>query len=93
MIWATIWRDGKSDEAFNDVLRGPPGRSRLRLVEWAAIAQAHPDWLAGDHLHGNETGYRERARAVAAAGDDIVCASREPDCAVTRIVQLTRWRR
>ena len=31
------------------------------------LVQAHPDWLAGDHLHGNETGYRERARAVAAA--------------------------
>ena len=29
--------------------------------------EAHPDWLAADGLHGNETGYRERARAIAEA--------------------------
>ena len=52
----------------NDVLRqAAAANHRLRLVEWAAMVQAHPDWLAGDHLHGNEAGYRERARAVAAA--------------------------
>ena len=68
VIWATIWRNGKPDDAFNDVLRNAAaGNRRLRLVEWAQLVQAHPDWLAGDHLHGNETGYRERARAVAAA--------------------------
>ncbi len=68
VIWATIWRNGKPDDAFNDVLRAAAeSNHRLRLVEWAAMVGAHPEWLAGDHLHGNETGYRERARAVAAA--------------------------
>jgi lysophospholipase L1-like esterase len=68
VIWATIWRNGKPNDAFNGVLRdAADANQRVRLVEWAAMVQAHPDWLAGDRLHGNETGYRERARAVAAA--------------------------
>ena len=68
VIWATIWRDGAPNDAFNAVLRDAAAANhRLRLVEWAAMIAAHPDWLAGDGLHGNETGYRERARAVAAA--------------------------
>lgn len=68
VIWATIWRDGRPNDAFNAVLRdAAEANHRVRLVEWAAMVQAHPDWLAADHLHGNETGYRERARAVAAA--------------------------
>ena len=68
VIWATIWRNGKPDDPANEVLRqAAESNHRLRLVEWAAMAQAHPDWLAADRLHGNESGYRERARAVAAA--------------------------
>jgi len=68
VIWATIWRDGAPSDAFNAVLRdAADANHRVRLVEWAAMVQAHPDWLAADGLHGNETGYRERARAVAEA--------------------------
>ncbi len=68
VIWATIWRNGKPNDAFNGVLRdAAESNHRVRLVEWAAMVQAHPDWLAPDYVHGNETGYRERARAVAAA--------------------------
>jgi hypothetical protein len=68
VVWATVWRDGAPNDAFNAVLRDAAAtNSRVRLVEWAAMVQAHPDWLAGDGLHGNEVGYRERARAVAAA--------------------------
>ena len=68
VIWATIWRDGAPSDAFNAVLRDAVDvNRRVRLVEWAEMVQAHPDWLAADGLHGNETGYRERARATAAA--------------------------
>ena len=68
VIWATIWRDGAPNQAFNNVLRATADANRrLRLVEWAEMVQAHPDWLAADGLHGNETGYRERARAIAEA--------------------------
>ena len=66
VIWATIWRDGAPNDAFNGVLRDAADvNRRLRLVEWAEMARAHPGWLAADRLHGNERGYRERARAVA----------------------------
>jgi hypothetical protein len=68
VVWATIWRDGAPNDAFNTVLRDAAGSNRrLRLVEWATMLQDHPEWLAADGLHGNETGYRERARAVAGA--------------------------
>ena len=68
VVWATIWRDGRPNDAFNGVLReAEAANSRVRVVDWAAMVKEHPDWLAADGLHGNETGYRERARAVAAA--------------------------
>ena len=68
VIWATIWRDGAPSDAFNAVLREASDLNRrVRLVEWAEMVRAHPDWLAGDGLHGNELGYRERARAIAEA--------------------------
>ena len=68
LIWATIWRDGAPSDAFNDVLReAAEAHPALRLVAWAELIEIHPEWLAADGLHGNETGYRERARAVAEA--------------------------
>ena len=68
LIWATIWRDGAPSDAFNDVLReAAEAHPRLRLVAWAELIEIHPEWLATDGLHGNETGYRERAGAVAEA--------------------------
>ncbi len=68
VVWATIWRDGAPSDAFNAVLRqAAEANHRVRLVDWAAMVHAHPDWLAADGLHGNEEGYRERARAVAEA--------------------------
>ena len=68
LIWATIWRDGAPSDAFNDVLReAAEAHPRLRLVAWAELIEIHPEWLAADGLHGNETGYHERALAVAEA--------------------------
>jgi hypothetical protein len=68
VVWATIWRDERPNVAFNGVLRDAASANRrVRLVDWAAMVQEHPDWLAADGLHGNDTGYRERARAIAAA--------------------------
>lgn len=68
VVWATIWRDGSPDDAFNAVLRdAAAANQRVRVVEWASMVDEHPEWLAPDGLHGNETGYRERAREVADA--------------------------
>jgi lysophospholipase L1-like esterase len=68
VVWATIWRDDAPNDAFNDVLRqAASSNRRLRLVEWAEMVRQHPQWLSSDGLHGNEQGYRERARAIAEA--------------------------
>jgi hypothetical protein len=66
VIWATIWRDGAPDDAFNGVLRHAAEKSP-RIVDWAGMVKEHPEWLAPDRLHGSETGYRERARAIGEA--------------------------
>lgn len=68
VAWATIWRDGRPNDAFNDVLRDAArANQRVKLVEWAEMVEKNPELLAPDGLHGNEEGYNERARAVAAA--------------------------
>jgi lysophospholipase L1-like esterase len=68
VIWATIWRDGAPNEKFNAVLReAAEANPRVRLVAWAEMVDLHHEWLAADGIHGNEAGYRERARAVAEA--------------------------
>ena len=65
---------------------------RLRLVEWAAMVQAaSPTGSPLTASHGNETGYRERARAVGRGGESV--PARRERCAMTRIVQLSRRRR
>jgi lysophospholipase L1-like esterase len=71
VAWATIWRDERPNDAFNDVLRdAAKANRRVKLVEWAEMVEEDPDLLAPDRLHGSEDGYRERARKVAAAVKD-----------------------
>ncbi len=68
VVWATIHRDGDAYDAFNDVLRAAAARNRnLRLVEWSAMIDKHPEWLAADGIHGSPDGYVARAEAVVAA--------------------------
>ena len=68
VVWATIWRDGEPNDAFNQILRDAAGANRrVTLVEWAEMVEENPKLLAPDGLHGNDDGYRARARAVAAA--------------------------
>ena len=68
VVWATIHRNGDAYEPFNDALRAAASRNpNLRLVDWAAMVDAHPDWLVSDGVHATPDGYRERAKAVVAA--------------------------
>jgi len=68
VVWATIRREGSAYDAFNAVLRAAASRNRnVRLVEWSAMVEKHPDWLAFDGIHGNPAGYAARAAAVVAA--------------------------
>ena len=38
----------------------------LHVLDWAAMAQAHPGWFGADGVHPSMKGYRARARATAA---------------------------
>ena len=37
----------------------------LHVLEWDAMARAHPSWFGSDGVHPSMTGYRERAKATA----------------------------
>ena len=68
VIWATVHRDGHAYDPFNEVLRAAAARNRnVRLVEWSAMIDKHPEWLAYDGIHGNPDGYAARAAAVVTA--------------------------
>ena len=57
----------------------------VRLVEWAADAQEHPDWLAGDGCTATRPATRARP-AIAKAPRR--ARPPEPDCALSRTVPL-----
>ena len=58
--------NGGTFDGYNRVLEDFEDRNRnFRIVNWVAIARAHPGWLAADGLHVNPTGYQARARAIA----------------------------
>jgi lysophospholipase L1-like esterase len=58
---------GTTFDGFNAVLDEFDKRYRnFRVVNRAAVVRRHPGWLAPDGLHVNATGYRARARAIAA---------------------------
>jgi hypothetical protein len=68
VVWATIFRDGSAYDVFNSVLRAAAARNRnVRVVEWSAMVDKHPEWLASDGIHGTPDGYAARAEAVVAA--------------------------
>ena len=69
IVWSTIVRppyNGISYEGYNRVLRAAAGRyANLRVLDWAAMARAHPGWFGRDGVHPTATGYRARAAATA----------------------------
>ncbi len=73
-IWATIQRPpwgGTGYAAANGVLRDlatTPGlQGRLLIVPWSQQVRAHPEWMAGDHVHATGAGYAARAQMYANA--------------------------
>ncbi|MGL6279944.1 MAG: SGNH/GDSL hydrolase family protein, partial [Gaiella sp.] len=65
VIWATIWRAGGPDAAFNDVLEQAAESGRLQLLRWDEMLQRDPALLAPDGIHGSPSGYAARAAEVA----------------------------
>ena len=71
VVWpnhfATKEVNGGTFDGYNAVLEDFEDRNRnFRVVNWAAIARAHPGWMAPDGMHVNAAGYQARARAIAA---------------------------
>jgi hypothetical protein len=69
VVWSTIERPpyrGVSYAALNTALAALDRRSTtLRVLDWAAMARAHPGWFGPDGVHPSSAGYRARAAAVA----------------------------
>jgi len=69
VVWSTVVRppyQGVSYAGYNRALAAIARRHRnLRVLDWAAMAQAHPSWFGRDGVHPSMTGYRARAAAVA----------------------------
>ena len=66
--WALAW-----NQALNEVAAVRPA---LVVYDWAAVASAHPEWIAGDNIHVTNAGYRQRSLLVAEASLRLVRAER-----------------
>jgi hypothetical protein len=71
VVWATIARPavgGVTYAAANRIIaQAAAGDDRLRVVPWAAYADAHAGILAADGVHPSPAGYRARASLYAEA--------------------------
>jgi hypothetical protein len=69
VVWVNIVRPpvaGTSYAGYNRVLSEESRpRDNLRVVNWAKMAAAHPEWFGGDGVHPSATGYQARAAAIA----------------------------
>lgn len=69
LIWSTIVRPpykGVSYGGYNKALRRAARTyPRFRVLDWQAMARAHPQWFGSDGVHPAAAGYRARASALA----------------------------
>lgn len=69
VVWSTIARPpyrGVSYAGYNRALRAAARRhANLLVLDWAAMASAHPRWFGADGVHPSMQGYRARAAATA----------------------------
>jgi len=71
VVWTNIVRPpvgGASYAGYNRALAAESRpRENLRVVNWARMVHASPQWLASDGVHVNAEGYAARAKAIAAS--------------------------
>ena len=72
VVWSTIHRaavGGQSYAKVNAYLREMAQKNPdvMGLVDWEKAVTSHPNFLAGDHIHGTTAGYQWRAQAYADA--------------------------
>ena len=69
VVWPNIVRPrvaGTSYAGYNHALAVENRRhDNLFVVDWVAMARAHPYWFGADGVHPNAEGYEARARAIA----------------------------
>ena len=69
VVWSNIVRPKSSSGGpgpLNAVLTSVVGQyENLDVVDWAAMAAAHPRWLVHDGIHPDEQGMRARAEGLA----------------------------
>ena len=69
VVWTNIVRPpvaGASYAGYNRALAAESRpRDNLRVVNWARMVHAHPEWLSSDGVHVNAEGYQARTKAIA----------------------------
>ena len=93
VVWATIWRDERPNDAFNDVLRDAArANRRVRLVEWAEMVEQNPE-LARPGRAPRQRGRVPRARPGGRGGRQELRSGPVGDARVTEPVGLVDRRR
>jgi lysophospholipase L1-like esterase len=71
VIWPDIVRPASGgynwDDANAVLAAAASTHPSLHVVPWSTMVRSHPEWLAGDGVHVNTTGYSARAQAIADA--------------------------
>ena len=80
VVWANIARpiaSGDDPALINTYLQSVAAtHPNLHIVDWAALAQAHPEWFGSDGIHPDADGADARAKAFAAAVE--TCSPLDP---------------
>lgn len=67
VIWLTLVRPGNYGVVNAEIKRLDARYSNLYVIDWAAQVARNPQWLGGDGVHMNSTGYRYRGEAIVRA--------------------------
>jgi lysophospholipase L1-like esterase len=71
VIWVNVFRpavNGASYSGYNATLRALSSRyPRLRVADWATLANRHSEWFGADGVHPSAEGYQARAALMARA--------------------------
>ncbi|MEA3186035.1 MAG: hypothetical protein QOJ74_2512 [Ilumatobacteraceae bacterium] len=103
VLWINVYLPARKlqQEAWNSALETAAAESggEMLVYDWASFAAENPRWLAHDHIHYTNDGYRYRSTAVGLASRDLlprqpasqlVSRSRQPGSDAPR--QVPTWR-
>lgn len=67
VIWLTLVRPGNYGVVNAELKRQDARYSNMYVIDWATTVARNPQWLGGDGVHLNSTGYRYRGEAIVRA--------------------------